>query len=107
MIRNISEEQSGKNARNNIRNKMYTQINSGIGIDCCPDKKCYAQQFVPKKQRHKHGKTESIRRMAGYESVSPAAITKYRLHHIHKVWMMSWAETVKQGFANAGSKLIA
>ena len=66
-----------------------------------------AEQLIPHDQCHKSRETESVRSMAGNKSVKSSPVSENSFHLIHKIRMVSRAETGEDRLTDVRGKLVA
>ena len=103
----ITEEHTRNGSRHDIRNEMNPKINPCISSKSRPEKDCPAEQLIPHDQCHKSRETESVRSMAGNKSVKSSPVSENSFHLIHKIRMVSRAETGEDRLTDVRGKLVA
>lgn len=86
---------------------MDAQVDTGVGIDRCPEEERSAQELVPQDKREERRQTERVGRMARYESVEPSAVTIDRMHKVLEIRMVRRTEACAERLAEMRSKLVA
>ena len=102
----ITEEHTRNGSRHDIRNEMNPKINPCISSKSRPEKDCPAEQLIPHDQCHKSRETESVRSMAG-NNVKSSPVSENSFHLIHKIRMVSRAETGEDRLTDVRGKLVA
>ena len=100
------DENSEKDAKENIAYVVYAEVKSSPGVEYCPRNETEGYAFVSIKESEEGGDGEGVGGVGGEESVCASSITTHDVEGVHDVWVLRWAIARDEGFEDGGRYLV-